>query len=281
MRIRILLAHIVSNKKANHELDCIKLKRRIISSWQKMPRWAQERYDRNIVLLFQVLAYNQTLTGAVKTFRKKFGFPRRGISFKKNETSICRIGKGPLYRFDSLVERKQDSYSQEQQFIENFQKENVVLDPFKIHLQTIFYAGFVDISFSAIPPISCSIPEIPQNTADTIFQYRPPVAILINSRDLSREEVKQQVDKNWPAIQQYFRQHPFITDVPVGENNLYILALKQQGKTAPQILDVLGEIAIRRGDPVNYRNSDVSIRKSIERAKKEINKLIFPRTNKA
>ena len=280
MKIGFLISRAIVNKKPKHELDYIRLERKIVYSWQEMPVWAQKRYDREMVLLFQALSYNKTLSRAVENFRERFGLPAQGISFKENEKAICHIGKGPLYRFDALPGRATGSYKKEQQFIENFQKENIVADPFKIYLQTIFYAGFVDVSFGITQPLSCSIPDIPKTTAGAIFQYRPPVAILINSRNLSRSEVKKQIDKNWPAIQQYFRQHPFITDVSLLETTLQILSLKQEGKTARQILQCLDTMALQEGNPVDYKNSDASIRKSIERAKKEVNKLIFPRKKK-
>ena len=264
MKIGFLISKTVVNKKPKHELDYIRLKRKIVYSWQEMPAWAKKRYDHGMVLLFQALSYNKALSRAVENFRERFGFPVQGISFKENEKAICHIGKGPLYRFDALPGRPSGSYEKEQQFIENFQKENIIADPFKIHLQTIFYAGFVDVSANSIPPLSCSIPDIP----------------LINSRNLSRSEVKKQIDKNWPAIQQYFRQHPFITDVFLLETTLQILSLKQEGKTARQILQDLDTMALQEGNPVNYNNSDASIRKSIERAKKEVNKLIYPRKKK-
>ncbi len=280
MKIGFLISKTVVNKKPKHELDYIRLERKIVYSWQEMPAWAKKRYDREMVLLFQALSYNKTLSRAVENFRERFGLPAQGISFKENEKAICHIGKGPLYRFDALPVRATGTYEEEQQFIENFQKENIVADPFKIHLQTIFYAGFVDVSANSIPPISCSIPDIPKTTTGTIFQYRPPVAILINSRNLSRSEVKKQIDKNWPAIQQYFRQHPFITDASRLEWSIQILSLKQEGKTARQILQDLDTMAIQEGNLVNYNNSDASIRKSLERAKKEVNKLICPRKKK-
>lgn len=280
MKIGFLISKTVVNKKPKHELDYIRLERKIVYSWQEMPAWAKKRYDREMVLLFQALSYNKTLSWAVENFRERFALPAQGISFKENEKAICHIGKGPLYRFDALPGRATGSYKKEQQFIENFQKENIIADPFKIHVQTIFYAGFVDVSSNIMPPLCCSIPNIPKTTAGTIFQYRPPVAILINSRNLSRSEVKKQIDKNWPAIQQYFRQHPFITDVALLESTLQILSLKQQGKTARQILQCLDTMALQEGNPVNYNNSDASIRKSIERTKKEVNKLIYPRKKK-
>ena len=123
MKIGFLIPKTVVNKKPKHELDYIRLKRKIVYSWQEMPAWAKKRYDHGMVLLFQALSYNKALSRAVENFRERFGFPVQGISFKENEKAICHIGKGPLYRFDALPGRPSGSYEKEQQFIENFQKE--------------------------------------------------------------------------------------------------------------------------------------------------------------
>lgn len=277
MRIQILISRVVTNKKPKDELDQLKLMRRLVPSWNKMPAWAKKKYDKKLCLLFEALAYNKTLIQAVKQFRKQFDLGAEGISFKQHEDLICRVEQGPIYKFDRLPHTSETKYRKEQAFIERFVKDNVVLDPFKIHLQTIFYAGFVDLSSSMPKPLFCSIPDIPRDTTGTVFQYRHPVAILINSRDLTRAQVKKLIDEKWPSIQHYLREHPFMIDVPFLEEPLAILALKKEGKTAREILAFFDQHNVLAGLPANYHNSDASIRKAVERAKKEIDKLIYPR----
>lgn len=278
LKIGILISRRASYENPKNEWEEMGyVERTIVYSWEEMPAWAQEREDKDTYALFWELGYNKTLARAVVSFRRKFGLSvEEGINFKQHEKVICRVENGPMYKFDKIPELPADKYKQAADFILNFTQKHVIKDPLKIHLPTIFFGGFVDPSFVNLEGVACEIPSIPADTEGTIFQYRPPVKIIISSRDITREKVKKCIDDNWGKIQKYLKGHPFVSDIRINPIHLRILSLHQQGYTAKQILSVLDKAEFATED-VSYRYTDVYIRKIIQQTKEKVQGLIISR----
>ena len=276
LKIGILISCCRSYKHPQNEFEEMGyVERKIVYSWEDIPKNIQKRLSKEECLLFQSLVYNSTLAEAIVQFRKKFGLPEEGVPFKKYEKLICRIGKGPLYRFDTIPEMQYGNEAKARRFLRCFAKENTIADPLKIHLETIFYAGFVDPKPYKYGPLSIHIPSIPDDTTGKIEQYRPPVMIAINSNDVSPSEIQKYIRTYWGDIKRYFHTHHFVSDVRIPAECLHNLVLKTKGKTSKQILELLDAQNIKQGKDIINKGEE-AIRQEIKRTKTKIQRLIFP-----
>ena len=155
-------------------------------------------------------------------------------------------------------------------------KENVIAEPLTIYLETIFFAGFVDIVSYCDEDLSIQIPFVQDYMTGTVKQYRSPVAVFINSSTVKKSQVHQLIEDNWPAISFYFKKNPYMADIKIVENELYALSMKMQGKTSSQILDYFNDKNIKQGKEAVNKEDD-AMRQELHRTKKLINKLIYRR----
>ena len=276
LKIGILISRCRSYKHPKNEFEEMGyVERKIVYSWEDIPKNIQKRLSKEECLLFQALVYNSTLAEAIIQFRKNFGLPEDGVPFKKYEKLICRIGKGPVYRFDTIPEMQHGNKVKARRFLRCFVKENIIADPLKIHLETIFYAGFVDPRQYRYEPLAIHIPSIPDDTTGKIEQYRPAVMIAINSDDVSLSEIQKYIRMYWGDIKRYFHKHCFVSDVRISAECLHNLVLKAKGKTSKQILYLLDAQNIKQGKEIANKGEE-AIRQEIKRTKTKIQKLIFP-----
>ena len=269
MKIQFLTGKIVENPKPNSDLDLYIWKSRLYPSWSKLPKKFKKIYSEYSCLFIQALACNKILEKKVLEFRELIGIPADGIDCIKNYQLICSLKKGPMFRFDKVVPK--GKYHLAERYIKSFLNTYTIPHPLKIHVRTIFYAGFVNLFEADSDRLVCEIPVLPEKVDGTVLQYRPPVCIKINSRDITRENIKDLIDKKWPEICAYFRAYPFVTDSEeLSLKKLRIFVLTQEGHTAREIRKILKESE-------EYRDmSDDAVRKSISRFRESIQHFIKP-----
>ncbi|MBR3632759.1 MAG: hypothetical protein IKN49_06870 [Elusimicrobiaceae bacterium] len=276
LKIGFLVTCFVYPKKPEHDLDSVRLERSIVYSWEDFPKREKKLIPLEMGILFQALGYCEVLVDSVVKFRKTFGLPAEGIPFKKYEKLICRAEPGPIYKFDTIPEMRNGKYEQAKKFLKKFVKDNIIANPLSIYLETIFFAGFVDIVYYRYDDLAIQIPFIHTYTTGTIEPYRPPVAIFINSLAVTKKSVHQLIDEHWGEINFYFKKHPYISDVQIAKEKLQNLAMKMKGKTSSQILDYLNDENIKQGKAAVDKEED-AMRQELNRTKKQLKQLICRR----
>lgn len=276
LKIGFLITHRSFPKETKDDLDVIRLKRSIVYTWNDFPKRKKELIPLKRFLLFQALGYCNVLTTAVRKFRDKFGLPEDGIPFKEYEKLICRVGSGNIYKFDAIPQMQGGKFREAQKFLEKFVKENIVAKPLTIYLETIFFAGFVDIVPYQDKELFIQIPFIQDYITGTVKQYRSPVAVFINSSAVTKSQVHKLIENNWPYISLYFKKYPDMADIKIIEDKLHALSMKMQGKSSSQILDYFNDKNIEQGKEAVDKEDD-AMRQELHRTKKLINKLICRR----
>lgn len=269
MQIQFLTGRIVKNPQPDSGLDSYIWKSKLYPSWSKLPKKFKKIYSEYSCLFIQALACNKILEEKILEFRELIGISADGIDCIKNYQLIRSLKKGPMFLFDKVIPK--GKYRLAEQYIKKFLNIYTVPHPLKVHIRTIFYAGFVNLFEADFDRLTCEIPVLPKKVEGTILQYRPPVCIKINSRDITRENIKDLIDEKWPEICAYFRAYPFVADSEeLSLKKLRVFALAQEGHTAREIRQILKKSGEHRD------MSEAAVRKNISRFRENIQQFIKP-----